>query len=71
MRLIPLILRELNFKSTEAAIKYFLAQTIASVILISTACFETIFEINFYLTNFRALIFISLAIKAGLAPFHL
>jgi len=71
MSLIPLILRELNFKSTEAAIKYFLAQTIASIILISTACFETLFEFNFYLTNFRIIIFISLAIKAGLAPFHL
>jgi NADH:ubiquinone oxidoreductase subunit 2 (subunit N) len=71
MSLIPLILRELNFKSTEAAIKYFLAQAMASVILISSSCFSSIAEINFYLNNFRNVIFLSLVIKAGLAPFHL
>lgn len=69
--LIPLILRELNFKSTEAAIKYFLAQAIASVILISAGCIETIYGSRFFLRNFRTIIFISMAIKAGLAPFHL
>lgn len=64
------MLINIESKTTEAAIKYFLTQAIASVILIFS------FSINFFTTEnlnletTETLIFISLIIKAGLAPFH-
>lgn len=68
--IIPIIIRELNFKSTETSIKYFLTQAVASVILIVSSSF-IIFQIkNYYLERINFLLFLSLSIKAGLAPFH-
>lgn len=70
MRFIPLILRDLNFKSTETAIKYFLTQAVASVILIAASSFLSLQIKNYYLERISFFLFMSLSIKAGLAPFH-
>lgn len=70
MRIIPLLLRDLNFKATESSIKYFLAQALASIILVTSAIAEIIFNFSYLVDNFNYLIIISLLIKAGLAPFH-
>lgn len=68
--IIPLILYNLNFSFTEAAIKYFLAQAMASLILILAACVD----LNFYNSNFNSysnsILTLSLCIKAGIAPVH-
>jgi len=69
--MIPLILRELNFKSTEASIRYFLPQAIASVLLIAAACAQALGPGEYILGSTNAVIVIALAVKAGLAPFHL
>jgi len=71
MSMIPLILRELNFKSTEASIRYFLPQAIASVLLIAAACAQALGPGEYILGSTNAVIVIALAVKAGLAPFHL
>nr|UHY94352.1 NADH dehydrogenase subunit 2 [Folsomia candida] len=70
MSFIPLILSDLNFKSTETAIKYFLTQAVASVILISSSSFIILQMKNYYLENMNFFLLMSLSIKAGLAPFH-
>jgi len=70
IRFIPIILYKVDFYSTESAIKYFLVQAIASIIII------IIFLTGFFIYNFiflpsrNAIIIAALAIKAGLAPFH-
>nr|YP_009480509.1 NADH dehydrogenase subunit 2 [Cryptopygus terranovus]APC61717.1 NADH dehydrogenase subunit 2 [Cryptopygus terranovus] len=70
MGLIPLILFKLNTSSTEAAIKYFLVQAMASVFLIFFSCFEVYMMNLITASNLNIIIFIALATKAGLAPFH-
>lgn len=68
--IIPLILNKTSSRLSEASIKYFLAQAIASIILIF------IFSLNFFrkerieLEIIEIFIMFSLALKAGLAPFH-
>ena len=70
MSLIPLILRKINNQSTEAAIKYFLVQSIASLILIASAMFEII-STKIYIPNrTNELIILALIIKLGISPFH-
>nr|AMM04654.1 NADH dehydrogenase subunit 2 [Folsomia candida] len=71
MSFIPLILSDLNFKSTETAIKYFLTQAVASVILITAASFTALQMKNYYLESMNFFLFLALSIKAGLAPFHI
>src|ERR1700678_2903927 len=67
IRMIPLILNKLIFNLTEAAIKYFIVQTMASIIFIV----RTVFSINFlsfnYLSIAELLIISALIIKAGIA----
>ena len=70
IRFIPLLINKLHTTSIETTIKYFLAQAIASiiVILLAVSCsvsssLSLIPEINLLLTS-------SLAIKAGVAPLH-
>lgn len=70
IRLIPLILRELNFKSTEAAIKYFLIQAIASIIIVAAATLQFIYRGGYTFEALNSIIFLALAIKTGIAPFH-
>lgn len=61
---IPLILYRNNKTSRESAIKYFLTQAFASVILL----IGTIFPLDSYLN--QTLIVIRILIKLGAAPFH-
>jgi NADH-ubiquinone oxidoreductase chain 2 len=70
MGLIPLILVKLNSNSTEAAIKYFLAQAIASIILVLIALTEKSSFQTYIILDANILILSALAIKAGIAPFH-
>nr|WDR45287.1 NADH dehydrogenase subunit 2 [Lasiopodomys gregalis] len=75
LALIPLMLKNPNPRSTEAATKYFLTQATASMILLlsilmnfkqlGTWTFQPETDINIV-----TMTFISLAIKLGLAPFH-
>lgn len=64
------MLYKLNFSFTEAAIKYFLVQAIASLILILAACVD----LNIYYSNIssfsNSILILSLCIKAGIAPVH-
>nr|QID03248.1 NADH dehydrogenase subunit 2 [Homidia socia] len=70
MSMIPLILIKLNKNFTEASIKYFLAQALASMVLIFAL------TVNFFFTEILILevteIFMvsALSLKGGLAPFH-
>ena len=70
MRIIPLLLVNLNTKATEASIKYFLSQALASIILISASIGEIILSHSMIFHRFNRLILISLIIKIGMAPFH-
>lgn len=68
--IIPLMLIRTSPKLTEAAIKYFLSQAIASIILILSI------SINFFsselisLESLEIFLCLALTIKAGLAPLH-
>jgi len=69
--MIPLILNKLIFNLTEAAIKYFIVQAIASIIFIVRTIFSANF-LNFNYLNITELLIISaLIIKAGIAPLHI
>lgn len=70
IRIIPLILINLNKNSTEAAIKYFLAQAIASLILIFAITVNFLFSEASFLEITEILIITSLRLKGGLAPLH-
>nr|WAJ48508.1 NADH dehydrogenase subunit 2 [Pleroneura sp. 1 GYN-2021b] len=73
---IPLILNNKNMMSTEASLKYFLTQTIASSILLFSSILMPIY--NEYIMNFppmtnetiNMMILSSLMMKSGTAPFH-
>lgn len=70
MSIIPLILIKLNSIFTESAIKYFLAQAIASIIIIfSTSLRFSIFKTN-RIEILEILLFFALILKAGIAPLH-
>nr|BDH80296.1 NADH dehydrogenase subunit 2 [Moina macrocopa] len=61
---IPLILNNSNKTSSESAIKYFLTQTLASIIFL----ISTMLPLDSYLS--QILIIMSMMIKLGAAPFH-
>nr|WIF29421.1 NADH dehydrogenase subunit 2 [Paraechinus micropus] len=76
MAMIPIMTHKQNIRSTESAIKYFLIQTTASIILMMSV------SINFMLTGqwtmmyinnnmLSTIITISMLMKLGTAPFHL
>lgn len=67
---IPLLIYNLNYKLTEATIKYFLVQALASRILLIFFLKERIFSYNLF-RDFSLLIFLSICIKMGVAPFHI
>jgi len=68
--MIPLIIINFSSKSTEAAIKYFLRQAIASLIFI-TAGVSIISTNKINYTEITRIIFIiALIIKSGIPPFH-
>jgi NADH-ubiquinone oxidoreductase chain 2 len=62
-----------NLYSSEAALKYFLTQALASRILLFFIIFISILNLNylFKFNSFINIIFISIfIIKIGIAPFH-
>nr|QZZ18189.1 NADH dehydrogenase subunit 2 [Bibasis miraculata] len=68
---IPLISNSNNLMSSEAALKYFLTQTIASINFLFTILLKMIFFKNFEINNlFSILINSSLLMKMGSTPFH-
>lgn len=68
--IIPLMLSELNSKITEASIKYFLSQAIASILLIFSLGIKFTQQEILNLERLEIILISSLLIKAGLAPFH-
>nr|WNO18619.1 NADH dehydrogenase subunit 2 [Tagiades trebellius martinus] len=68
---IPLISNSNNLFSSEASLKYFLTQTIASINFLFSILLKMIFMKNFEINNFISiLINSSLLMKMGSAPFH-
>jgi NADH-ubiquinone oxidoreductase chain 2 len=68
--IIPLILNKLRPNFTEAAIKYFLAQALASIFLIFPAIILFANKDRINLEVSEALLATALALKAGIAPLH-
>nr|AXS65791.1 NADH dehydrogenase subunit 2 [Curculionoidea sp. 10 KM-2017] len=64
---IPLISKYKNLYSSESAIKYFMIQAIASIILLMSMI---IFSMNFSLNNSSLMMNSALFLKMGAAPFH-
>nr|YP_010277772.1 NADH dehydrogenase subunit 2 [Cnaphalocrocis patnalis]UHY94313.1 NADH dehydrogenase subunit 2 [Cnaphalocrocis patnalis] len=68
---IPLISKSNNMLSSEATLKYFLVQSIASINLLFYIIFKMILMKNFELNNlFSIMINSSLLMKMGSTPFH-
>nr|YP_010274891.1 NADH dehydrogenase subunit 2 [Tagiades menaka]UJV31586.1 NADH dehydrogenase subunit 2 [Tagiades menaka] len=68
---IPLISNSNNLFSSEASLKYFLTQSIASIHFLFSILLKMIFMKNFEINNFISiLINSSLLMKMGSAPFH-
>nr|YP_009045939.1 NADH dehydrogenase subunit 2 [Triops australiensis]CDR98435.1 NADH dehydrogenase subunit 2 [Triops australiensis] len=66
---IPIILNKNNQQLTEASVKYFLIQALASVIFLSNAIMNSFYFLNSIL--FICLITVSLLLKLGASPFHM
>nr|YP_010024722.1 NADH dehydrogenase subunit 2 [Colias fieldii]QOQ35012.1 NADH dehydrogenase subunit 2 [Colias fieldii] len=68
---IPLISNNKNLMSTEASLKYFLVQSIASINFLFIILFKMFFMKNFEINNlFSIMINSSLLMKMGASPFH-
>nr|YP_010139277.1 NADH dehydrogenase subunit 2 [Kaylathalia klovstadi]QQK54731.1 NADH dehydrogenase subunit 2 [Kaylathalia klovstadi] len=70
MSMIPLFIIKLNPQSTETAIKYFLTQALASLIIIFISLIDSSFVMNNFMMTSNNLIFLALLTKAGIPPFH-
>ncbi len=70
MSMAPLILIKITRPFTEAVIKYFLVQALASTLLIASALFSIATVKNSNLPITDLLLSIALLIKAGTPPFH-
>nr|YP_009227927.1 NADH dehydrogenase subunit 2 [Tetraclitella divisa]AII19600.1 NADH dehydrogenase subunit 2 [Tetraclitella divisa] len=71
MSFIPLIINiEMNKKSTESAIKYFLIQAMTSSTIIFSSMFFFIFNGSLFLLSPNIIITLALCMKLGMAPFH-
>nr|YP_009740446.1 NADH dehydrogenase subunit 2 [Salina celebensis]QID03173.1 NADH dehydrogenase subunit 2 [Salina celebensis] len=70
MSMIPLILIKLNPKLTESAIKYFLAQAMASILMIFSVTLNFFFYNIITLDAMELLLISSISMKLGAAPFH-
>jgi len=68
--IVPLILTKLTSKLSEAAIKYFIIQAIASTILIVSANLSTLSTEIYSLFLIETSLITALALKGGAAPFH-
>nr|AFA45754.1 NADH dehydrogenase subunit 2 [Cercopithecus ascanius katangae] len=72
---IPILIKKTNLRSTEAATKYFLMQSTASMILMMAIIFNNLLSGHWTMTNninqFPSLMMTTaLAMKLGMAPFH-
>nr|AYV91135.1 NADH dehydrogenase subunit 2 [Parantica sita]UXD06477.1 NADH dehydrogenase subunit 2 [Parantica sita]WAX37256.1 NADH dehydrogenase subunit 2 [Parantica sita] len=67
---IPLISNSNNLLNSEASLKYFLTQTIASINFLFSILLKLIFLKNFFEDFFSIMINSSLLMKMGSAPFH-
>nr|YP_009132997.1 NADH dehydrogenase subunit 2 [Graphium chironides]AKB92515.1 NADH dehydrogenase subunit 2 [Graphium chironides] len=71
MSFIPLISNSKNLLSSEAALKYFLAQSIASINFLFTILMKMMLLKNFEIHNFISIMInSSMLMKMGSAPFH-
>nr|AGX31548.1 NADH dehydrogenase subunit 2 [Notochthamalus scabrosus] len=71
MSFIPLIINlESNKKSSEAAIKYFLVQAIASALVIFSTFVYFLYSGSIISSKLNLVVSIALATKLGMAPFH-
>lgn len=68
--IIPLMLIKLNFKFTEASIKYFIVQAIASIIIIFSISINFLSQETYLIELNEFFLISSLSIKAGFAPLH-
>nr|UPL65792.1 NADH dehydrogenase subunit 2 [Megalotomus sp.] len=72
MSFIPLISKTKNKSSSQAIMIYFLTQSIGSVILLFSVLMNPLFFLNMTLNELiKSLMYISIMIKVGMAPFHL
>lgn len=75
LAIIPLLTKQHNPRSTEAATKYFLTQATASMLLMIAAIINLLYSGHWSLLKLisptaSAIITMALAIKLGLSPFH-
>nr|NP_112421.1 NADH dehydrogenase subunit 2 [Tetrodontophora bielanensis]AAK30940.1 NADH dehydrogenase subunit 2 [Tetrodontophora bielanensis] len=70
MSLIPILINKINPYTTETAIKYFLTQAMASVLIIFSSIMMFSNNTMNSLTLISMLILLALSIKMGAAPFH-
>nr|UFR82877.1 NADH dehydrogenase subunit 2 [Mecynorhina polyphemus] len=72
LSIIPLMSKVKDMMASEAALKYFITQTLAStILLISIITSSLYFSLNLSINNYISLIFdSSLLMKMGAAPFH-
>jgi len=70
MRMTPIIINKINFISVEASIKYFIVQSISSLILIFSSLVRQIPQGWGVLLNLDDIYFLCLALKTGVAPLH-
>jgi len=68
--MLPLILIGATRHIVEAAIKYFLIQALASIILIISATLRVSFSSSLKIRTTETLIFLALLLKAGIPPLH-
>lgn len=68
--LIPLLIIQLNPYSSETAIKYFIAQALASIIIIFSSILFFKLRPNNSIIFTNLIIILALSIKMGAAPFH-
>lgn len=70
IRFLSLILFKLNRKTTEASIKYFLVQALASILLLFSTLLEKWINTTLIINYINTIIIIAMAIKMGMAPTH-
>nr|QGQ56376.1 NADH dehydrogenase subunit 2 [Brachystomella parvula] len=70
MSMTPIIINKINFLTVEASIKYFLIQAMSSLILIFSSFLSYTSQKWGFLLSFDNMYFMSLSLKAGIAPLH-
>nr|YP_010222615.1 NADH dehydrogenase subunit 2 [Plautia lushanica]UCC46078.1 NADH dehydrogenase subunit 2 [Plautia lushanica] len=70
MSFIPIILSKINKSNSEAAMIYFLTQSISSMLLLSTIFLMLLFNNSMMTKTMTIIITVSILIKLGAAPFH-